>query len=266
MRFFSLFLLVLLLFSTLSSFAHEEEQDNLEEQIRRTNLLYLGVAALISAAFVIVAMGAAKRPHFTGNKKKILFLGIIIPIIIFTLYFAGSTIYLNVISTTKGPVHWHADFEVYACNEKLDLFDPEGMLNRVGTSVFHEHGDNRIHLEGVVVDIKDVSLHEFFEVTGGELTKESMTFLTQNGPLTFTNGDKCNGVSGKLQVFVYKTDDNIVTQEKIDDFPEYVLSPESIIPPGDCLIIEFGEEKASTNSICETYRIALEKGDVKYGS
>ena len=30
----------------------------------------------------------------------------------------------------------------------------------------------------------------------------------------------------------------------------YILSPASKVPPGDCLIIEFGPEKAKTEHIC----------------
>jgi len=271
MKFF-IFILILLVLST-ASFAHggeeteeviEIEEPELGENLKSTSLKFILIGSIITALFVLFSMTAKKQKGF--DKKKIwLFLGLVLPIILVTGYVATSTIYLNVISETKGPIHWHADFEIYGCNEKLDIIDPTGLSNRVGNSIFHEHGDDRVHVEGVVVKESDIDLHSFFRVIGGELTKEKISLLTTHGPVTYKNGDSCNGIQGKLQAFVYKTNNEIVTQEKLDNFPDYVLSPESLIPPGDCLIIEFGEEKASTNRICETYKIALEKGDVTYG-
>ena len=58
--------------------------------------------------------------------------------------------------------------------------------------------------------------------------------------------------------FLYK-------QEKLDDFVEYILSPYQTIPPGDCIIFEFGELKDKTNYICETYKVAIDKGDLVGG-
>ena len=57
-------------------------------------------------------------------------------------------------------------------------------------------------------------------------------------------------------------DDFILYVQKIDNFPEYVLSPYSQIPPGDCIIIEFSEEKQTTEHICETYKVAVQRGEL----
>jgi len=214
----------------------------------------------------IIAITFSKEK--TEKTKWIFFLAIIIPVILTTAYLTGSTIYLNLISETKGPVHWHADFEIWNCDEKIELIKPEGFSNRVGTPVFHEHGDNRIHVEGVVVDSVEVDLHSFFEVIGGTLTNNYLSVPTNNGIIEMRDGNLCNGNPGKLQGFLFKiknpedTKNWVFEQRKLDDFEDYILSPYSQIPPGDCITIEFDVEKENTNKICETYKVAVQRGDL----
>ena len=181
------------------------------------------------------------------------------------MYLTGSTIYLNVVSESKGPVHWHADFEIWNCGEAIDLIDSTGLSNRVGIPVLHEHGDNKIHVEGIVVEKSHADLHSFFEAVGGSLTNNYFAVSTNKGIIEMRNGDLCNGVAGKLQAFIYKTENNVVKQEKLENFDEYVLSPYSNTPPGDCIILEFNEDKDKTEHICNSYKIAIEKGDIEYG-
>jgi hypothetical protein len=264
-KFILLFLIALVLSSIVVS-AHEEEEMRIDERIRTTSVQYLLIAGSIAALFVILSLRAAKQPHFSETKKRILFLGIVIPIVIVTAYLVTATVFLNSISETKGPVHWHADYEIWACGNKITMKEPTGLSNKVGTAVFHHHGDNRIHVEGVLVNTEDAALHEFFEVTGGELTKTMIGVPTNYEYVKFTNGDKCNGDVGELQAFLYKTIDGVATQEKLDDFTEYVLSPYSNVPPGDCIIIEFDKEKEKTNHLCETYKIAKKKAEEAHGS
>jgi len=261
MKIFAFILLFLMLIPL--ALSHEDEvEERRVEDIKDNSLFYLLIAAVITTIFVVISIHASKQPYFTNKKKMILFLGMAIPIILASIYLVSATIYINVISETKGPVHWHADFEIYACGNKIDLVDPVGISNRVGTSVFHEHGDNRIHVEGVVVVERDIDFHSFFEAIGGGLEKDSITIPLGYQVKTYMNGDKCNGYTGTLQVFVYKTIDGKVVQEKLTDFENYVLSPESLVPPGDCIIIEFDEIKEKTKHICETYRIAIQKGEL----
>lgn len=265
MKILSLVFLFLLISPFVFSHEGDTEEINIDDRIREDSIFALYMASVISIIFVVYSVYSDKKPHFTNKKKVIAFLGIVVPVILATIYLVGSTIYLNTISHTSGPVHWHADFEIYACGSRVDIIDPIGISNRVGTSVFHEHGDDRIHVEGVVIDPKDVDLHNFFEVIGGELTRTSMTVPVGYDLLTFRNGDACNGYAGTLQAFLYRTDHGRVIQEKLADFENYILSPHPLVPPGDCIIIEFEEEKPETNRICETYRIAIEKGAVSYG-
>lgn len=261
-KYLFLILLILILFSLpLFIYAHGEEDEtkNTESLITKSALISIILAGIISGVVVILAISIKKK---TKILKLFLFFGIIIPIILATLYSAGSTIYLNFISVTKGPIHWHADYEIWACGQMLELIDPTGISNRIGTPVFHEHNDNRIHVEGVVLNPEDVELGKFFKFVGGQLHKEHFMLPTNNGVVEKNNGDTCNGKNGKIQVFVYKTKNGRYTQEKIEDFEEYVLSPYPNIPPGDCIIIEFDEEKPKTEHICTTYRIAIQRGEL----
>ena len=126
-------------------------------------------------------------------------------------------------------------------------------------------------MEGVVVNSEDVNLHNFFHVIGATLTENSLSLQTNDGLIEVTNGDTCNGTPGKLQVFSYsitnpdESDNWTYVQTKLSNFENYVLSPHTSIPPGDCLIIEFDNEKSSTDKICETYKIAIDRGKLRGG-
>lgn len=257
------------------AYAHEGEEEELmeppagpsthelEKTISQTTLGAIGLAYGFAILLVVVSLFLKEK---SDRVKALLYAGIAIPIVLATLYLAGTTIYFNLISATGGPVHWHADYEVWACGEKLDLTDPQGFSNRIGSATFHEHNDDRIHVEGAVVDPKDVSLGKFFEFVGGELHEDHLSYATNEGVKEYNNGDQCpDGTAGTLQVFLYKTNEEEKTfhQEKLVDFPDYVISPEGVIPPGDCLIIEFGEEKEKTDKLCKFYESAVERGDLE---
>ncbi len=246
-----------------------------------------------SILIVILLAVALLKKDPNEATKQFLFWGIVIPIILVTLFLTVDTVLKNEQSITGGPVHWHADYDIYVCgheelgqtsrapyqfifqasahedegdSQKLDLADPQGLTNRIGSSDFHEHGDNRIHVEGVVEHLENVSLGKFFESIGGELTPTSMRLPTNHGEIITQNGTECqDGEPGTWQVFVYKTQGDIVIQEKLENFVDYVLSPYSTIPPGDCIIMEFSSEiKNRTDKICPFYQIAIEKGELRY--
>lgn len=266
-NFFFIFLFLVLFVSAYADGSHEVEK-TLDEKIKSNSILYIAIASIISLIFVFVANSMRKQPHFTNAKKRFLFIGIITPVILATIYLVAGTIYIDAISESGGPVHWHTDFEVYGCDERIDIIDPKGLSNRVGTPVFHEHDDDRIHIEGVIVEGEDVFLQRFFSVVGGSLTETSFSLPTNYGDVSYAKGDLCDGQPGTLQAFVYKTDGTTVTQTKLTppDMIEYIPSPYSLVPPGDCLIIEFGVEKERTNHMCTTYRIDIEQGKLNYGS
>ncbi len=247
--------------------AHEETEPFIDKgvQLKNRALSVIMVTGVIVSALVVLAIVEQRKLH---NRKQLFFLAIALPVIFATIFAAGTTIYLNQISTTKGPVHWHADFEIWNCGEKVELVDPKGLSNRVGTPVFHEHNDNRIHVEGVVLHPEDAALKMFFNFVGGSLITEELRIPTNEGLVTRRKGELCNGKPAKLQVFVYKVlnpqDEGNweYKQEKVENFPDYVLSPYSQVPSGDCIIIEFDKEKERTDKICTTYKVAEQRGEL----
>lgn len=163
---------------------------------------------------------------------KLVFILFAVPTMLTTFYLAGHTVYKNQLSETKGPVHWHADYDIYVCGEKLDLVDPTGFLNKVGTPLFHEHNDHRIHVEGTVDKVENVNVGAYFNVIGGEITSTSLTYPDENkGTVDVQNGELCNGEPAELGVYV--------NGQKIDDPASYMYYPHPQVPPGDCIIILF---------------------------
>lgn len=237
-----LFCMILLSFVS----AHEEEENSLltKEFATKTSLVLIIVSSINACIWVSIS-------YFSKKNKRRNFCAIIIPIIITSLFLIITTLFVNLNSETNGPVHWHADYEIWACGEKLNLIDPEGLSNKVGTNLFHEHNDDRIHIEGVVQDRNEVNLQHFIETIGGEISISAISLITNEGLVSYENGQQCNGT---LQVFVYKTYQEKIIQEKVEHFLEYIPSPQSEVPPGDCIIIEFAEEKETTEHICETYK------------
>lgn len=194
--------------------------------------------------------------------KATLFGFIVVVVLSITGYLIWSTVFINVKSVTGGPVHYHADFEIWNCGQKIDLIDPHGLENKVGTPLFHEHNDNRIHIEGPVLDYKEISLGGFFKTVGGELTDSYLRIPTHEDMIEMSSGI-CKGQPAELQVFVYKTQGKTFYQEKLTDPVSYVPSPYSNIPPGDCIIIEFDTPKDRTDKICTFYEVAIQKGELK---
>ncbi|MEK7572022.1 MAG: hypothetical protein AAB553_07150 [Patescibacteria group bacterium] len=233
------------------------------EEVIATNSTVLVMWAFLALGLLTII--SLKTKKLTALGKKLLFGSIVLVTLLPTLYLIVSTIQLNVISQSGGPVHWHADFEIWQCGQKLDLKDPTGFSNKIGTATFHEHNDDRMHVEGVVVESSDVNLERFFTVIDGKLTAETLTLPTTHGEVLMRNGDTCrDGTPGTLQVFVYQTDDdNYYTQQKLSDLGSYLLSPKSTVPSGDCIIVEFGEVKNRTDKLCRSYQAAEEIGKLK---
>ena len=116
------------------------------------------------ALVILVSLSAWLKDKYPILSKP-LFVMIVLSIVLPTFTLLGSTVYLNMYSYVGGPVHWHADIEMWACNNELELRDPIGRFNnKIGTSVLHEHNDKRIHLEGVPITEKDASLGKFMVV------------------------------------------------------------------------------------------------------
>ena len=263
---------------------------DLEEQVAHTSGRVTLIAAVV--LFVLTVVAAILKDHLPRLKLPI-FILMVTAMIGSTIYLAASTIYVNFKSDSGGPVHWHADIEIWACGNELELRDPFKFLsNKIGTATLHEHDDRRVHLEGVVVDdTRDATLGKFFHVIGGAVTGEALVvpLNKSDGPLfendidgdgptdaasslidpylgtdpegfryaRFVNGNTCGSETAAVQVFVfsYNEDAKTYSQQKISDPLNHVISPHSTVPAGDCVIIEFDVLKDQTNKICEQYGI-----------
>ncbi len=268
-------------------------------------------AVAIGAALLLFATGLAiwankrlSKKHFARIKLPV-FVLMLGTVVVTTAVLAFNTVYLNVVAESKGPVHWHADIEFWACGSEIELRDPQGALsNKIGTSTYHEHNDKRIHLEGVVVDKKrDASLGKFMAVTGGYLNKQGIgiplnkdqsawlaakshqdgdlqrtDFLDRmsdyvgespKGPvLELHNGSlACGDKRAQLQVFVYQFDKatNMYHQTKLADPADYAIRDEEVVPPGNCIIFDFDKPKSATDKLCEQYGIRDSKRCEAFG-
>lgn len=227
---------------------------NLEEVINSLSFQAVGLASVLILILVGISL-KLKKP--SANVKIILFTLIASITGVTTLFLAGSTLYLNVTSSSKGPVHWHADIEIWKCGQEINLKDPSGISNKIGTSTLHEHNDKRIHLEGVVINPHDASLGKFFKVIGGELSSDRLQVPTNENLETIASGDTCpDANNAQLQVFVYKVTGHDFHQEKLLDPGSYIISPYSNVPSGDCIIIELDGEKDKTDKLCRSFQVA----------
>ncbi|MDA1196702.1 MAG: hypothetical protein O2779_01930 [Nanoarchaeota archaeon] len=206
-------------------------------------LVYASIAILFAVMFFVFI----HQGQFDDSSKKILFGLIAIPVLIATLYLGGHTIYENTLSETGGPVHWHADYQVWMCGERLDLVNPEFPSNKIGNPFFHEHNDNRIHIEGAVRDIPDVNLGNFFSVVGGVLKQDYFFFPSSKGDYEVRTGESCGDVESSLAVYV--------NGKIIEEYTQYLIYPDPAAPPGDCIIVSFASNNEDTTSqICESWQ------------
>ncbi len=193
--------------------------------------------------FAIIGISIYLRNRLPDSLKKAFFIIIIISVSISTIYLAGATVLANMSSAAGGPVHWHADYEIWICGQKVLLPEPENLENRVGTGTLHHHNEGdeearhgiyRIHIEGVVANLEEVNLGHFFEAIGGQFTHDSIRIPQKDGSvLEYKNRDLCpDGKEGMLNIYV-----NGELNEEMD---EYVIKPYSEVPPGDFIRIVFG--------------------------
>jgi hypothetical protein len=262
---------------------------DLETTITNLSLTVTTVGAILVVALLLLAIAIQKK---VPKLKLPLFVAIVVVVLGTTFTIGGGTVYLNLNSATGGPVHWHADFEVWACGNELELRDPTGFSNKIGTPTYHEHNDKRVHLEGVPTSLPyDFSMGKFMSVIGGELTTDTLTVplntskyfetahgeqdgdgagapnpeqldnfirTTQEGKTaTFTNGEACSGEPSQVQLFAYHYNegDKTYKQTKIANPATYSPAHEANVPTGDCVIIEFAPLKERTDKLCKQYGV-----------
>ena len=226
------------------AFGHGEEIQDSQESNLPDPVFIIEIVGifLIVLTLVLVSCGAC----FSQTHKVLLFLAVAIPVALSSIYLASYTVYENIASETGGPVHWHADYQVWVCDQRLDLHDPRGMSNKIGTSGIHEHNDDRIHIEGTLRDISEASLGNYFKIIGVKLDHGYLRYPTNEGIIEVTDGELCNEKQGKLNVYV--------NGKKEVHFEDYVIYPSALIPPGDCIIINYGEDKQTTDKYCESWK------------
>lgn len=219
-------------------FAHEEEEGMMEQPSVDPvkQIFFLDSVSVIEWAFaavlILIIVSIFKGESMTPFGKKIFFVAMVALIAFSTLYLSGETVYRNLISQSGGPIHWHADYEIWVCGEKIELMHSEGLTDKVGSELMHNHNDSRIHIEGTIVDLKDATVGKFFEAIGDKFTNDEIMITSSDGTIIDKhNGDLCNGKPGSLKFFVNGTPN--------DKFDDYIIKPFSTVPPGDVLRIEY---------------------------
>ena len=86
-----------------NALAHGGERESLDYSLQLTSISLILIILLISYSLY--------KNKLINYERKFLFMLISLITLATTFYLAYSTISLNVNSITKGPVHWHADFD-----------------------------------------------------------------------------------------------------------------------------------------------------------
>ena len=283
---------------SLQNFAKASTGSNLEEQITSLSWQAVGVGTL--ALIILIIIASFTRERFPKLNKPIYTL-ILVAVIVPTITLVASTVYLNTQSYQGGPVHWHADIEFWACGNELELRDPSGALsNKIGSPTLHEHDDKRIHLEGVPITEKDASLGKFMKTVGGDIDRNNLVLPVNkdnvfendyDGDGKFTdlnylindrfitdgfNGKVAKFQSGKtgcastepaeVQVFRYSmVGDKTYEQTKVSKPEDLIITGDSNVPPGDCIIVEYDIPKDFTDKLCEQYGVRTKDKCKQFG-
>jgi hypothetical protein len=234
---------------------------------------------MLLATAVAAAITRVRWPRY----RVPLFTIIVLIVTVSSALIGAATVLLNVSSPMGGPVQWSAGYQLWACDNQLNLRKPQGLLNNhVGTATLYEQNDNQIHYNGTPTNLPtDASLGKFMQVVGGEISDSSLvipldsedSFVgTPNKPeqlepyidtnrdgthARFVNDQKCGDDKAEVQVFAYKYSPAAKTyyQTKLDHPANYELSHTSTVPPGDCVVIEFATPKDHTDHLCASYGV-----------
>jgi len=231
-----LLLSIIFILSAGYAFSHEEETDYMLDHDELYPISQMKAFGYGSLAFGVIAIIIVIFNKAMGeNIKKLAYFAIVVLVVSVTLYLVIVTLHLNISSVSKGPVHWHADYEIWACGNKIELAKPKSMLsNKQGVDLMHSHDDNRIHVEGALTDYRQASLGAFFHAVGGSISDDGMKVPTDDGLISVHEGDKCNEQPAHLYVFV----NGGLTENPAG----YVVSPYEDVPPGDRIKIIFTEK------------------------
>ncbi len=264
------------------------ENPGLGEDVASTSQRIVGGSILL--LFILMAIAVLAR-NSSEKFKFILFTMMATVMAGSTLMLATSSIYLNTNSDSNGLTKRQAGIEFWVCGNEINLIDPSGISNKVGSSTLYEQNDKLVYVEGVVVNENiDGTLGKFMHEVGGAVlgdaliipvnpdgsifatdtdsngpanpySSEAEKFLTLSGNSRYVktlNGQFCGTQAGEVQIFVYNFDEdaNTYEQTKIERPQEYVFADEKSVPPGDCVIVEFDTQKEQTDKLCYEYEMS----------
>ncbi len=129
------------------------------------------------------------------------------------LFYRAAKISSDFEPYTEGSVHWHADFDVFLCGERLDFSSLGGANTHVGSPLLHTHGDHKVHIEGAVSRAEDISIGNFFTAIGHKLSSNSFDDYTNEN-------DRCGGDNSVVL---------LVNGEENPEFENYILKDGDVI-------------------------------------
>lgn len=227
---------------------------------------FIGAGTIVTV--ILTALSFHQEDNLTMHDKTMLMNGFLIAILIPSFYTAGAFVHESQTSWSKGEIHYHADFEVMVEENgelsELNLIDPGEycktatdqstimckLNDRAGLTEYHEHNDDRIHLEGTFKTRDEASLRAFFQAVGGDLTNEKLIYPTNEGVVTKQkNGGTVKilvrrGVAGNRHWCAIG--ENVPEEERCEDSfngepanspSEYVISPYSRGPNLDDIFV-----------------------------
>ena len=248
---------------------------DLAKSVSDISVAVVGAASILLIAFVLKAsLTKGRWPQL----RRPIFTCIVAVVTITSITLAGAAIVLNLNSATGGPVRWQAAYQVWACDNQLDLRDSRGLMtDRIGTPRLFERNDGRIHVEGTPMKLPDdASLGAFMQAIGGEISDTSLLLPVNdtsafaglpNSPeqvepyletrqdgtyVQLRNSQQCNQAHAEVQAFVHHYSESAKTyfQTKLDHPANYEIAHASNFPGSDCIIVEFAPPKQRTTHTC----------------
>ncbi|WP_414836757.1 hypothetical protein [Candidatus Nanohalococcus occultus] len=220
-------------------------------------------ADFVSKVPTVIGLGIGTLAILTGisvylegsldsAEKAVLMNGFLLAVMVPTVYASGSFMHETMTSWTNGEVHYHADYEVLVEENgelvRTNLVNPEEFCkdtshessymckinDRTGSTKYHEHNDQRIHLEGTFKTRESASLAAFFETFGGKITNEELIYPTTEGLVNITeDGGKQikilvkKGVGGSREWCV--VGNNAAKERTCKSYGELATSPENYV-------------------------------------
>jgi len=258
---------------------------DIRQSVGSTSFIIVAVSLILVLFLTFTAIFMDKD----ASLKKSLFSLSVSVVVLSTASLVWLNLYLYSKISNPGIASWDAGIEFWVCDVEVEIENPSWFsANRIGSSKIYEADDKKIHVNGLISDSRaEATLGSFMRTIGGSISENSFTLpidkklvedetdgdnvdiggvknierfvrAGSDGKYTLTasNGMPCvDGKKSALQVFAYKYDNKTSTysQQKISDPNSYIISPERDVPPGDCLIVEYGQIKDNTDRLCLEY-------------